>query len=140
MHPHATRLFPQADNRRKIMLRYVSECDPEEVATFVDNAPPTVVAAMRHTVANIVGTLPSNFFEVKVSTVGTWEVLFAWDVPACVCMCAWTTRVCMDTYHLHGQRMHVCMLCRKARQQAAYVAQNNHLASCATLQLRLKPA
>eukprot|EP00955_Chlamydomonas_euryale_P091593 364637-Chlamydomonas_euryale.AAC.1 len=70
-------LGPQAANRRRLMLRYARECEPEEVQAFVESAPPSVVAAMRHTVANIVGTLPSNFFDVKVSTVrrlsGWWH-------------------------------------------------------------------
>ncbi|KAG1677637.1 hypothetical protein FOA52_010418 [Chlamydomonas sp. UWO 241] len=60
----------EAARRRTYMLRWVRECDPKDAVAFVDSGKnPAVVAAMRHTVANIVGTLPSNFFEVKVSTV-----------------------------------------------------------------------
>lgn len=57
------------------MMNYVSACSPNDVKTFVDTAPRPVVAAMRQTVANIVGSLPSAYFEVKVSTVRYTAVL-----------------------------------------------------------------
>ena len=43
--------------------------DIEVLEAFSEGAPPSVVEAMRHTVANMLGTLPPAFFDVKVSTV-----------------------------------------------------------------------
>ena len=52
------------------MLKYVTtEAEPVDCERFVREGPPAVVAAMRQTVSNLVGTLPPAYFEVKVSTV-----------------------------------------------------------------------
>jgi hypothetical protein len=66
---HFILFFFQA-RRSALMLKYVQEADPKDADKFVQSAPPSVVAAFRQTVSNMVGTLPATYFEVKVSTVG----------------------------------------------------------------------
>ncbi|KAM0893180.1 hypothetical protein ACQ4PT_025271 [Festuca glaucescens] len=56
-------------NRRDILLEYVRSVQPEFMELFVKRAPTQVVDAMRHTVTNMVGTLPPQFFAVTVTTV-----------------------------------------------------------------------
>ncbi|KAK9164964.1 hypothetical protein Scep_000155 [Stephania cephalantha] len=56
-------------SRRDILLEYVKNVQPEFMELFVKKAPPLVVDAMRHTVTNMIGTLPPQFFAVTVTTV-----------------------------------------------------------------------
>uniref|UniRef100_J3LIS9 Uncharacterized protein n=1 Tax=Oryza brachyantha TaxID=4533 RepID=J3LIS9_ORYBR len=56
-------------NRRDILLEYVKNVQPEFMELFIKRAPPQVVDAMRHTVTNMIGTLPPQFFAVTVTTV-----------------------------------------------------------------------
>ncbi|KAH8515018.1 hypothetical protein H0E87_003752 [Populus deltoides] len=55
--------------RREILLEYVKSVQPEFMELFVKRAPQQVVDAMRQTVANMIGTLPPQFFAVTVTTV-----------------------------------------------------------------------
>ncbi|KAG2662802.1 hypothetical protein PVAP13_1KG557500 [Panicum virgatum] len=56
-------------NRRDILLEYVKNVQPEFMELFIKRAPTQVVEAMRHTVTNMIGTLPPQFFAVTVTTV-----------------------------------------------------------------------
>uniref|UniRef100_A0A0D9VN58 DUF760 domain-containing protein n=1 Tax=Leersia perrieri TaxID=77586 RepID=A0A0D9VN58_9ORYZ len=56
-------------NRRDILMEYVKNVQPEFMDLFIKRAPPQVVDAMRHTVTNMIGTLPPQFFAVTVTTV-----------------------------------------------------------------------
>ncbi|GER26148.1 adenine nucleotide alpha hydrolases-likesuperfamily protein [Striga asiatica] len=56
-------------SRREILLEYVQNVKPEFMELFVKRAPQQVVDAMRQTVTNMIGTLPSQFFAVTVTTV-----------------------------------------------------------------------
>ncbi|CAN6238921.1 unnamed protein product [Urochloa humidicola] len=56
-------------NRRDILLEYAKNVQPEFMELFVKRAPTQVVEAMRHTVTNMIGTLPPQFFSVTVTTV-----------------------------------------------------------------------
>ncbi|XP_027095282.1 uncharacterized protein [Coffea arabica] len=56
-------------SRREILLEYVQNVQPEFMELFVKRAPQQVVEAMRHTVTNMIGTLPPQFFAVTVTTV-----------------------------------------------------------------------
>ncbi|GMP44509.1 hypothetical protein CsSME_00013416 [Camellia sinensis var. sinensis] len=56
-------------SRREILLEYVKSVQPEFMELFVKRAPQQVVDAMRQTVANMIGTLPPQFFTVTVTTV-----------------------------------------------------------------------
>ena len=60
----------QAAERRKVLLKYVREVQPALVEQFVTDGPPAVVAAMKNTITNMLGTLPPQFFTVTISTVG----------------------------------------------------------------------
>ncbi|CAH8300310.1 unnamed protein product [Eruca vesicaria subsp. sativa] len=55
--------------RRDILLEYVQNVKPEFMELFVKRAPKHVVDAMRHTVTNMIGTLPPQFFAVTVTSV-----------------------------------------------------------------------
>lgn len=55
--------------RRDILLEYVQNVKPEFMELFVKRAPKHVVDAMRHTVTNMIGTLPPQFFSVTVTSV-----------------------------------------------------------------------
>lgn len=50
-------------------MEYVKNVQPEFMELFVKRAPKQVVDAMRQTVANMIGTLPPQFFSVTVTTV-----------------------------------------------------------------------
>lgn len=56
--------------RRRYLLKYVQDVQPQVMEQFADKAHPQVVDAMRQTVTNMLGTLPPQFFQVTVSTVG----------------------------------------------------------------------
>jgi len=56
--------------RRRYFLKYVQDVQPQVMEQFADKAHPQVVDAMRQTVTNMLGTLPPQFFQVTVSTVG----------------------------------------------------------------------
>lgn len=58
----------QAEDRRRFLLRYVQEVEPELMEQFAEVAPFQVVDAMRETIARMLGTLPPQFFQVTVST------------------------------------------------------------------------
>lgn len=64
--------FPllQAAERRKALFKYVREVQPALVEQFVADGPQAVVAAMKNTITNMLGTLPPQFFTVTISTVG----------------------------------------------------------------------
>lgn len=57
-------------SRQEILLEYVRTVQPEFMDHFFKRAPEQVVEAMRQTVTNMIGTLPAQFFEITVSTVG----------------------------------------------------------------------
>jgi len=48
----------------------VQEVQPQVMEQFVQSSDPQVVDAMRQTITNMLGTLPPQFFEVTISTVG----------------------------------------------------------------------
>uniref|UniRef100_A0A383V6W7 Uncharacterized protein n=1 Tax=Tetradesmus obliquus TaxID=3088 RepID=A0A383V6W7_TETOB len=56
--------------KKKLLLKYVKDVQPALIEQFVDQGPPAVVAAMRNTITNMLGTLPPQFFTVTISTVG----------------------------------------------------------------------
>ncbi|KAK9787264.1 hypothetical protein WJX73_002695 [Symbiochloris irregularis] len=58
----------QAEDRRRFLLKYVQEVEPELMEQFGEVAPFQVVDAMRETLARMLGTLPPQFFQVTVST------------------------------------------------------------------------
>ncbi|KAF6256611.1 hypothetical protein COO60DRAFT_1702240 [Scenedesmus sp. NREL 46B-D3] len=60
----------QVAEKKKLLLKYVKEVQPALIEQFVDQGPPAVVAAMRNTITNMLGTLPPQFFTVTISTVG----------------------------------------------------------------------
>ncbi|XAR64256.1 hypothetical protein NMG60_11024526 [Bertholletia excelsa] len=60
---------PLQKTRREILLEYVQNVQPDIMELFAKRAPQQVVDAMRQTVANMIGTLPPQFFAVTVSTV-----------------------------------------------------------------------
>jgi len=60
----------EAAERRRVLLKYVREVQPALVEQFVSDGPPAVVAAMKNTITNMLGTLPPQFFTVTISTVG----------------------------------------------------------------------
>lgn len=53
-----------------MLLKYVREVQPALVEQFVETGPPAVVAAMKNTITNMLGTLPPQFFTVTITTVG----------------------------------------------------------------------
>jgi len=58
-------------NARKVVLRkYVEGVKPQVMDAFVEKAPPEVVTAMKETVTNMLGTLPPQFFDVRISAAG----------------------------------------------------------------------
>lgn len=57
------------EERRGALLAYVESVQPGAVQEFVQTAAPGVVAAMQQTVMNVVGSLPPQYFEVKINTV-----------------------------------------------------------------------
>ncbi|KAK2995095.1 hypothetical protein RJ640_020735, partial [Escallonia rubra] len=61
--------YIQRKSRREILQEYVKNVKPEFMEMFVKRAPQQVVEAMRHTVTNMIGTLPPQFFAVTVTTV-----------------------------------------------------------------------
>ncbi|RZR97120.1 hypothetical protein BHM03_00026234, partial [Ensete ventricosum] len=78
-------IYIQPKSRRDILLEYVKNVQPEFMELFVKRAPKQVVCqflrpllcfllplevvdAMRQTVANMIGTLPHQFFSVTVTT------------------------------------------------------------------------
>jgi hypothetical protein len=68
-HSHNTgRRSADADRRRRALLDYALGVQPSEMDAFAASSPPAVVAAMRATVANMLGTLPPAYFEVRVLT------------------------------------------------------------------------
>jgi hypothetical protein len=58
-------------NLRNVLLDYVARADPSEVQDFLQAASnsPAVIAAMKQTVSNMVGTLPPAHFQVTIDTV-----------------------------------------------------------------------
>lgn len=57
-------------DRREYLLKYVEDVQPEVMEEFVKTAPPQVIEAMRHTITNMLGSLPPQFFDVRISTMG----------------------------------------------------------------------
>jgi hypothetical protein len=62
-HPHTTQ-------RCRMLFKYVTEVEPSVVDTFARTGPPQVVDAFHVTVVGLVGTLPPQFFEVNITTLG----------------------------------------------------------------------
>ncbi|GFR52606.1 hypothetical protein Agub_g15204 [Astrephomene gubernaculifera] len=56
------------EERRQALLNYVREVQPQSVAQFAEQTHPVVVQAMRQTVLNVVGSLPPQYFDVRIST------------------------------------------------------------------------
>ena len=68
-HAHNTgRRAADADRRRRALLDYALGVQPSEMDAFARSSPAAVVGAMRATVANMLGTLPPAYFEVRVLT------------------------------------------------------------------------
>lgn len=63
-------LLLQSADKMRLLLKYVKEVQPALIEQFMDLGPPAVVAAMRNTITNTLGTLPPQFFTVTISTVG----------------------------------------------------------------------
>jgi len=61
---------PDDEARRRLLLQYVQTVEPKIMDQFVSRAPTQVVDAMRQTVTNMLGTLPPQFFDVSVATIG----------------------------------------------------------------------
>ncbi|KXZ48799.1 hypothetical protein GPECTOR_25g383 [Gonium pectorale] len=59
----------QEEERRQALLKYVREVQPQSVVQFAEQTHPVVVQAMRQTVLNVVGSLPPQYFDVRISTV-----------------------------------------------------------------------
>jgi Protein of unknown function (DUF760) len=53
-----------------MLLKYCAEVEPSIVDTFDRSAPPHVAEAVRATVSSLLGSLPPQFFEVNVVTLG----------------------------------------------------------------------
>ena len=53
-----------------MLLKYVKDVQPAIMENFIEQGPSPVVAAMRTTITNMLGTLPPQFFTVTISTVG----------------------------------------------------------------------
>jgi len=64
------REHPDDELRRRLLLQYVQNVEPQIMDQFVQRAPAQVVDAMRQTITNMLGTLPPQFFDVSVSTIG----------------------------------------------------------------------
>ena len=60
----------QIAERRRVFLKFAGDVQPALMEQFVEQAPPAVVAGVRTTITNLLGTLPPQFFTVTVSTVG----------------------------------------------------------------------
>lgn len=60
----------QVTDRRLVLLKFVQEVEPAVMEAFEAQAPPPVLAAVHATVANMLGTLPPQFFAVTVSASG----------------------------------------------------------------------
>jgi hypothetical protein len=68
-HSHNSgRRSAEAERRRRALLDYALGVQPSVMDEFSRSSPPSVVAAMRATVANMIGTLPPAYFEVRVLT------------------------------------------------------------------------
>lgn len=50
-------------SRRDVLLKYVREVQPLVMEQFSEQAPASIVGAMRQTISNMLGTLPPEFFE-----------------------------------------------------------------------------
>jgi hypothetical protein len=53
-----------------MLLKYVTEVEPSVVDSFSRTAPNDIVEAIRITVGSLLGSLPAQFFEVNVVTLG----------------------------------------------------------------------
>lgn len=53
-----------------MLLKFVTEVEPTVVDTFDRTAPQQVVEAVRVTVSSLLGSLPAQFFEVNIVTLG----------------------------------------------------------------------
>ncbi|GLI61341.1 hypothetical protein VaNZ11_003702 [Volvox africanus] len=56
------------EERRRALMRYVQEVQPHSVTQFAEQTHPMVIQAMRQTVLNVVGSLPPQYFSVRIST------------------------------------------------------------------------
>ncbi|GJP56108.1 hypothetical protein CLOM_g15164 [Closterium sp. NIES-68] len=57
-------------SRRQLLVEYVRGVQPDFMEKFFQHAEPQLVDAMRQTVSNMLGSLPPQYFEVTVTTVG----------------------------------------------------------------------
>jgi hypothetical protein len=53
-----------------MLMKYVTEVEPSVVDSFSRTAPDDIVEAIRITVGSLLGSLPAQFFEVNVVTLG----------------------------------------------------------------------
>ncbi|CAI7817504.1 unnamed protein product [Closterium sp. NIES-54] len=60
----------QGQTRRQLLVEYVRGVQPDFMEKFFQHAEPQLVDAMRQTVSNMLGSLPPQYFEVTVTTVG----------------------------------------------------------------------
>jgi hypothetical protein len=54
----------------RMLMKYVTEVEPSVVDSFSRTAPDDIVEAIRITVGSLLGSLPAQFFEVNVVTLG----------------------------------------------------------------------
>jgi len=58
------------EDRWELLLKYVRDVKPQAVQDFLETAEPEVAHAMEHTVGSMLGSLPLQFFDVRISTIG----------------------------------------------------------------------
>lgn len=51
-------------------MKYVQDVEPQVMEQFAEQSPPQVVGAMKQTITNLLGTLPPQFFTVRVQSAG----------------------------------------------------------------------
>lgn len=53
-------------SKQEVLLNYVRDVQPQLMEQFSQQAPAHIVSAMRQTITNMLGTLPPQFFQVRV--------------------------------------------------------------------------
>lgn len=64
------RSYEKDEDRKKILIQYVEQVQPQVLEEFWKNAPEDVVQGMKETVAELLGSLPPRFFDVRIRTIG----------------------------------------------------------------------
>ncbi|WZN60902.1 DUF760 domain-containing protein [Chloropicon roscoffensis] len=58
------------DGEGSFLLKFVQEVEPQVMDQFTAQASPEIVDAMKQTISNMLGNLPSKYFDVTIKTVG----------------------------------------------------------------------